>query len=57
MNTDYIQKRYLYEGTEAQEYWIVDRCERQVRADAQKTGKPADTLSLTWCSWKSLPFS
>jgi Uma2 family endonuclease len=31
MNTDYIQKRYLYERTEAQEYWIVDRFERQVQ--------------------------
>jgi Uma2 family endonuclease len=29
--TDYVQKRYLYQRTGAQEYWIVDRFERQVQ--------------------------
>jgi Uma2 family endonuclease len=44
MNTDYIQKRYLYERTEAQEYWIVDRFERQVQV-WQFTGDHATSVS------------
>lgn len=44
MNTDYIQKRYLYERTEAQEYWIVDRFERQVQV-WQFTGEHPTSVS------------
>ncbi len=43
-NTDYIQKRYLYERTGAQEYWIVDRFERQVQV-WQFTGEHPTSIS------------
>ena len=42
--TDYIQKRYLYQRTGAQEYWIVDRFERQVEV-WQFTGARATSVS------------
>ncbi|MDH3598983.1 MAG: Uma2 family endonuclease [Candidatus Tectomicrobia bacterium] len=29
---DYVQKRYFYERTGAQEYWIIDRFEHQIHA-------------------------
>jgi Uma2 family endonuclease len=41
---DYIQKRYLYERTGAQEYWIVDRFERRVEV-WQFTGPHATSIS------------
>jgi Uma2 family endonuclease len=41
---DYIQKRYLYERTGAQEYWIVDRFERRVEI-WQFTDAPATSVS------------
>jgi Uma2 family endonuclease len=41
---DYIQKRYLYERTGAQEYWIVDRFERRVEV-WQFTDAPATSVS------------
>ena len=44
MHTDYISKRYLYERTEAQEYWIVDRFERQVQV-WQFTGEHPTSVS------------
>jgi Uma2 family endonuclease len=44
LSTDYIQKRYLYQRTGAQEYWIVDRFERQVQV-WQFTGEHATSVS------------
>ncbi len=44
MTTDYIQKRYLYERTGAQEYWIVDRFERHVQV-WQFTGEHATSVA------------
>jgi Uma2 family endonuclease len=44
--TDYIQKRYLYERTGAQEYWIVDRFERRVEV-WQFTGAQATSVSYS----------
>lgn len=41
---DYVQKRYLYERTGAQEYWIVDRLERHVEI-WQFTGARATSVS------------
>ena len=44
LSTDYVQKRYLYERTGAQEYWIVDRFERRVQV-WQFTGEHATSVS------------
>jgi Uma2 family endonuclease len=44
VTTDYVQKRYLYECTGAEEYWIVDRFERRVQA-WQFTGDRATSVS------------
>lgn len=44
ITTDYVQKRYLYERTGAQEYWIVDRFERRVQV-WQFSGAPATSVS------------
>jgi Uma2 family endonuclease len=42
--TDYVQKRYLYQRTGAQESWLVDRFERQVQV-WQFTGIHATSVS------------
>ncbi len=42
--TDYIEKRYLYERTGAEEYWIVDRFERRIQV-WQFTGEHATSIS------------
>lgn len=44
LSTDYVQKRYLYERTGAQEYWIVDRFERRVQV-WQFTSEHATSVS------------
>ena len=44
VTTDYVQKRYLYERTGAQEYWIVDRFEPRVEV-WQFTGPHATSIS------------
>lgn len=41
---DYIEKRYLYERTGAEEYWIVDRFERRIQV-WQFTGEHATSVS------------
>ena len=42
--TDYAQKRYFYERTDAQEYWIVDRFEHRIHA-WDFTGNRATSVS------------
>ena len=44
VTTDYVQKRYLYERTGAEEYWIVDCFERRVQV-WQFTGERATSVS------------
>ena len=43
---DYVQKRYLYERTGAQEYWIVDRFVRRVE-DWKFTGEHPTSVSYS----------
>ncbi|MHC4089013.1 MAG: Uma2 family endonuclease [Planctomycetota bacterium] len=44
LSADYVQKRYLYERTGTQEYWIVDRFECQVQV-WQFAGEHATSIS------------
>jgi Uma2 family endonuclease len=60
--TDYVQKRYLYERTGAQEYWIVDRFERRVEVWQFASARPtsvsygnADTLTTPLLPHLTIP--
>ena len=62
ITTDYVQKRYLYERTGAQEYWIVDRFARRVQvwqfSGAQATSVSYgnnDRLTTPWLPELSIP--